>query len=82
MRIEEHKGFSFRNCNLRLSRPTKSFIRSHSENENHQFSYDNFKIIDASPFEQDLNILESLWTWKDKPNLNEYLSSTDIELLR
>lgn len=81
MCIEEHKGFSFRNCN-RLSRPTKSSVRNHSEIANHKPTYDNFKMIDASPFEQELNILESLWIWKDKPNLNEYSSSTDFDLLR
>ncbi|XP_069983548.1 uncharacterized protein [Penaeus vannamei] len=29
MRIEEHKGFSFRNTNCKLTRPNKSSIRSH-----------------------------------------------------
>ena len=82
MRIEEHKGFSYRNTNYKLSRPNKSSIRDHSELTNHSFTSDNFEILDSSQFESDLNILESLWIWKEKPNLSEYLSSTNIELLK
>jgi len=82
MRIEEHKGFSFRNTNYKLTRPNKSSIRSHCEAKNHSFSSENFEILDSSPFDFDLIILESLWIWKEKPNLNEYSSSIDIELLK
>lgn len=82
MHIEEHKGFSFRYNNFKLTRTTKSSVRNHSELEKHSLSCENFDLIDASPVEYDLHILESLWIWKEKTNLDEYISSTDIEFLK
>nr|XP_027229208.1 uncharacterized protein LOC113820983 [Penaeus vannamei] len=38
MRVEEHRGFSFRNNNIKLSRPMKSSIRDHSEIQNHKLT--------------------------------------------
>ncbi|XP_069992257.1 uncharacterized protein [Penaeus vannamei] len=46
------------------------------------FSYNNFEILDSSQCDLDLNILESIWIWTLKPNLNEYLSFIDTEILR
>jgi len=80
--LRNTKDFHLENNNIKLSRPMKSSIRDHSEIQNHKLTYDNFKIIDTSPCEYDLIILESLWIWKDKPNLNEYSSSTDLEILK
>lgn len=67
MRVGEHKRFSFRTYSLRVSRPTKSSIRIYSENENQSLTHDNFKIIQASPSEQDLNIFRKPMYLKRKP---------------
>lgn len=50
MRMEEHKGFSYRNKNPKLSNLTKYSIRHHSLKENLPCSYNNFEILDSSQY--------------------------------
>ena len=81
LRIDEHKGISFR-TKRPLSSPMQSAIREHSINHDHPIMNENFQILDTSNSSNDLSILESVWIWKTRPTLNEYLSSTDIEILK
>jgi len=81
IRADEHKGVSYR-TGRPLGKPMNSPVREHCQQYNHSLSRHDFKIIDSSSFASDLSILESLWIWKGRPKLNEYLTSTDIELLR
>jgi len=81
IRADEHKGISYR-TGRPLEKPMVSPVREHCQQNNHNLSKHDFKVIDSSPFASDLSILESLWIWKGRPKLNEYLASTDLELLR
>ncbi|XP_063592580.1 uncharacterized protein LOC134769772 [Penaeus indicus] len=81
IRADEHKGVSYR-TGRPLGKPMDSPVREHCQQYNHSLSRHDFKIIDSLSFASDLSILESLRIWKGRPKLNEYLASTDIELLR
>ena len=81
LRIDEHKGISFR-TKRPLKSPMQSAIREHSSNHDHPILNENFQILDNSNLSNNLDILESVWIWKKRPTLNEYLSSTDIEILK
>ena len=82
MRIHEHRGYSFRSTNLKLTKPMHSSIRQHCETSSHQFDINNFTIIDSADNNFDLSIKESLNIWNERPLLNDYSSSVDLELLK
>ena len=81
IRIDEHKGISFR-TKYRLSKPAFSSIREHSEKCDHMILNQNFSILDYASHDSDLCILESIWIWKLRPQLNEYGSSGGVEFLK
>lgn len=81
IRMEELRGFCYRNKGFKLTNQSKSLIRSHSFKENYPFSHSNYEIFDSSQFDL-YPILESQWKWKLKLNLNEYLSFTDNAILK
>ena len=70
MRMHKHKGTSFRTNRL-LSNPEESAIRSHCYKKDHLFKFSNFSIIDRCN-KEDLKLLESLYTHKLQPSLNNY----------
>ena len=81
IRIREHKGLSYRTGRM-LSKPMNSSIREHSHEHDHAIDKENFQVLDTSNFDSDLLILESLWIWKKKrPTLNDYSTSTKLEIL-
>lgn len=80
IRVDEHKGLSFR-TKQPLNRPIQSSIREHSDSLDHPILDKDFSVLDSSNLGRDLIILESLWIWKKRPSLNDYSSSTNIELL-
>ena len=82
MRIHEHRGYSFRSQNLKLTHPAKSSIREHCEATGHPFEIDNFSILDSGDNNFDLNIKESLYIWNGRPSLNDYSCSMELEVLR
>ena len=81
IRTDEHKGVSFR-TKLRLSKPVHSSIREHSETCDHLILNQNFTILDYATNDFDLCILESIWIWKLRPQLNEYGSSFNVEIVK
>ena len=81
IRTDEHKGVSFR-TKFRLSKPMFSSIREHSENCDHLILNQNFTILDFATNDFDLCILENIWIWKLRPQLNEYGSSASVEILK
>ena len=81
MRIHEHRGYSFRSQNFKLTSPMNSPIRDHCEKTNHNFCINNFKVIDSSNNNIDLNIIESLNIWSERPSLNDYSCSTELEIV-
>ena len=81
IRTDEHKGVSFR-TKYRLSKPMFSSIREHSEHCDHLIQNQNFTILDFASNDYDLCILESIWIWKLRPQLNEYGSSGNVEILK
>lgn len=66
MSMEEHKGFSLRNMDLKQ---TEVSIRSHSVTENNPLSSSNFEIPGSSKSGLELNILENLRIRKLKLNI-------------
>ena len=80
IRISEHKGFSYRTGRV-LNKPINSSIRNHSHEFDHPIKNENFQILDKSTSDGDLMILESLWIWKKRPVLNDYTTSTKLEIL-
>lgn len=77
IRVSEHAGRSFR-TNRMLTNPLNSHIRDHQQICNTPISLDNFKILATAKTPNDLRILESLYIYKQKPQLN--LSQTAVKL--
>ena len=58
-----------------------SAIRDHFETHNHPVKRNNFTVVDSANLDFDLCLLESLWIWKSRPSLNDYMSSAKLEIL-
>ena len=80
MRVAEHAGRSFRTGKI-LSQPAHSAVRCHAQCCGCPITIDNFKIINYSSNSFDLKILESLHIFKQKPNLNNSLSSFPLSVI-
>ena len=80
IRIDEHLGVSYR-TKQPLVKPMSSSIRDHMETHGHPVKRENFSVMDSVNLDYDLCLLESLWIWKSRPSLNDYLSSTKLEVL-
>ena len=76
-RIAEHKGISLR-TGQPLSKPPFSAIRDHSLKEDHPICKSQFSILGSQRTDMDLKILESLLTYKLKPDLGNNESSIDL----
>ena len=68
IRISEHKGRSYR-TGRPLSNPNFSVIRNHSREKDHIIRDEDFKILYRSNH-SDLRIVESLFIYKQQPQLN------------
>ena len=68
IRISEHKGMSFRTGRM-LANPSFSVIRNHSRDNDHIIRERDFHILFRSNH-ADLRIAESLFIYKEKPQLN------------
>ena len=82
-RISEHKGVSYR-TGARLSQPSHSAVRAHSEQCDVRIRDEHFKILDTFPSSNIvLRILESLHIFHKQPKLmicpvlSLYISSID-----
>ena len=76
-RYRNHRGVSTR-TGQPLTKPEFSAIRDHSLEQDHVFTYRDFKILNSANFRSDLLILESLYISKMKPELNN--TSTALHL--
>ena len=76
-RIAEHSGMSVR-TGLPLSKLPYSAIYDHREKKDHPISEKNFKIVGRSYSINNLRLLESLYIFKSKPEMNTGLP---VELL-
>ena len=81
IRTDEHKGVSFR-TKFRLTKPMFSAIREHSEEFDHLILDKNFTILDYAHSDYELCMLESIWIWKLRPQINENSSSVNVEILK
>ena len=79
IRISQHRGHSFRTDQL-LTSSEFSSIRNHAHENNHPNRDYNFKTLDmCNSF--DLRLLESIYSHKKKPFLNDQNSSTELNIL-
>ena len=79
-RVSEHRGVSHR-TGRPLTKPSHSAIRDHVEACNATISDINFKILDTTNNNTDLRILESLYIYKLKPQLNNYNCSYPLKII-
>ena len=79
-RIAEHKSLSVR-TNLPLSKPPFSSIMEHQLNTGHLVNSNNFNIIGSQNNSISLRLLESLFIFKLKPEMNG-LSPVDLNIIR
>ena len=79
-RVSQHQGRSFR-TGFPLTRPDPSAIRSYSESCNTEFTLENFKVIGKVNNILDLRILESLYIFKKRPNLNDNTSAIPLSVI-
>ena len=80
-RVAEHRGTSARTGHL-LVHPPFSSIRLHSNQCTCHVNLDSFKIVSSENSALSLKILESLYIFKNRPNLNESASSLPLLLVR
>ena len=80
MRVAEHSGVSFR-TQVPLTSPPFSAIREHSDQCGAPVSSHDFKILDKNRFYTDLRILESLYIYKLKPQLNNLGSAFPLNIV-
>ena len=79
VRAFEHLGRSIR-TNRVLEKPAFSAIRDHSHQQDHPLSLDSFSILASSrSSDMELLILESLFSIREKPNMNN--NERSLELL-
>ena len=76
-RIFQHLGKSLR-TNRPLKNPCYSAIRQHSENLDHPITKDSFNILSSRKSEMELEIVESLFIFKEKPSLCSNDRSTEL----
>ena len=81
IRVDEHKGVSFR-TGVRLTSPPHFAVREHSESCGAAVDIDSFRVLSTSSYELDLRILESLFIFKTKPDLNNQLSSYPLSIVK
>ena len=80
-RAAEHAGRSPR-TNKPIVNPSQSSIRCHGNNNcSPDVSLDTFEILDSVSNSQDLRILESIYIYRLRPNLNENSSSYPLNIL-
>ena len=79
-RVAEHRGTSVRTGHL-LVNPPYSSIRIHAEQCSCDIELENFKIVASENSTLSLKILESLFIFKNRPNLNESSSSLPLLLV-
>ena len=79
-RISEHKSLSVR-TNLPLNKPPFSSIMEHQLNTGHSITTNNFNIIGSQNNSINLRLLESLFIFKLKPEMNG-LSPVDLKIVR
>ena len=79
-RIAEHKSLSVR-TNLPLSKPPFSSIMEHQLNTGHLVNSNNCNIIGSQNSSVSLRLLESLFIFKLKPEMNG-LSPVDLNIIR
>ena len=81
-RIYEHKGISVR-TQRPLAKPGQSAVRSHCEQcgGGGAVLSDDFRILSYSQNYNQLRILESLYIYKLKPNLNETFSAFPLKIV-
>jgi hypothetical protein len=77
IRRSQHSGISHR-TGRPYSSPTHSAIRDHCARFNHPFKLSNFSTLCKAQNEQDLRILESLFIFTNKPELNNDQSSVKL----
>ena len=76
-RMFQHLGLSIR-TNRPLSNPPFSAIRQHSEAEDHPINKDSFSVLSGRSNEMELDIVETLYTLRDKPSLCNNERSVDL----
>jgi hypothetical protein len=81
MRTSKHKGVSFR-TGLPITKPEKSSIREHSNSHDHPIKTSNFSILGSCQNAIDLRILESIYISQQKPQINDYQSAIDLNIVR
>ena len=59
-----------------------SAVREHSESCGAAVDIDSFRVLSTSSYELDLRILESLFIFKTKPDLNNQLSSYPLSIVK
>ena len=79
-RYLEHRGLSLRTSRP-LNKPSHSAIREHSHDNDHLFTYQDFKILTTASNRLDLIISESILITKMKPELNNYQSAFKLSIL-
>ena len=80
-RISEHKGVSYR-TGARLSQPSHSAVRAHSEQCDVRIRDEHFKILDTFPSSNMvLRILESLHIFHKQPKLNDMSSAFPLYII-
>ena len=76
-RIAEHLGRSAR-TNSRITKPPFSAIREHALDNDHRIITQNFSVVARSSWDQDLTILESLYTQLERPTIGSHESSSQL----
>ena len=77
----QHKGVSCRTRYI-LNRPDHSLIREHCSNcENAHITIEDFKILNSANSNNDLRILESVYIYRKKPNLNDCRTAHPLYVL-
>ena len=79
--VDEHKGVSFR-TGVPLTSPPQSAVLEHSESCGAAVDIYSFRVLSTSSYELDLRILESLFVFKTKPDLNNQLSSYPLFIVK
>ena len=67
---------------VRLTSPPHSAVRDHSQSCGAAVDIDSFRVLSASSYELDLRILESLFIFKTKPDLNNQLRSYPLSIVK
>ena len=79
-RVAEHAGVSFR-TGVHLGAPLTSSIRDHTDICDSHININNFSIIDTCSGESDLRLLESLYIYKLKPELNSTTTAYPLNIV-